>query len=104
MAADTRIIVGYSNAAFNDRNCYSWFDWSYKNSGNTFQYAEVAALCAPRKLYVAVGKEDEVFNCSGAVNESLRVGKYFEACGCSENTECVLPHPIRIIFTTFVSI
>jgi len=85
MAADTRIKAGYSNAVFNDRNAYPWADWSYQNAGNTFHDAEVAALCAPRKLYIAVGKEDPVFDYRGASPEAARAKKYFEACGCPEN-------------------
>lgn len=85
MAADTRIKAGYSNAAFNDRNRYSWSDWCYKNSGNTFHDAEVAALCAPRKLYVSVGMKDDVFTYETAVKEAQRVRKYFDAFSCPEN-------------------
>ena len=85
MAADSRIKAGFSNACFNDRNVYPWNDWTYTNSGNTFHDAEVAALCAPRKLYVAVGKEDTVFDYKSAVSEAERVHKYFDAFGCPEN-------------------
>lgn len=85
MAADTRIKAGFSNACFNDRNVYSWQDWTYPDSANSFHDAEVAALCAPRKLYVAVGKEDTVFNYTHAIPESERVHKYFAAMGCPQN-------------------
>lgn len=85
MAADTRIKVGFSNACFNDRNLYPQSDFCYPNSANTFHDAEVAALCAPRKLCIAVGKADSVFDYRGAVSEAERVGKYFDACGCPEN-------------------
>lgn len=85
MAADTRIKAGFSNACFNDRNAYPWNDWTYPNSANLFHDAEVAALCAPRKLYVAVGKEDEVFDYRSAIPEAERVKKYFTAAGCPEN-------------------
>jgi len=85
MAADKRIKSGFSNACFNDRNVYPWCDWSYQNSANTFHDAEVAALCAPRKLYIAVGKSDKVFNYEGSVPEAERVRKYFHAMGCPEN-------------------
>ena len=85
MAADTRIKAGYSNAVFNDRNIYTKHDWSYKDSANTFQDAEVAALCAPRSLYVAVGTEDHLFKPEYAIAESERVKKYFEAFDCPEN-------------------
>lgn len=89
MAADVRIKAGYSNACFNDRNKYSWFDWCYKNSCNMFHDAEVAALCAPRKLYVAVGKEDVVFDYKTAICEAERVEKYYSALGCADNYQFV---------------
>lgn len=85
MAADTRIKAGFSNACFNDRNKYPWGDWTYPNSANQFHDAEVAALCAPRRLYVAVGNEDSVFDYKYAVPEAERVKKYFAAAGCPEN-------------------
>ena len=85
MAADTRIKAGFSNACFNDRNVYPWAGWTYPNSANTFHDAEVAALCAPRKLYVAVGKEDTVFDYQSAIPEAERVKKYFASAGCPEN-------------------
>ena len=85
MAADVRIKAGFSNACFNDRNAYPWRDWSYKNSGNTFHDAEIAALCAPRRLYVAIGKEDTVFDYKTAIPEAERAKEYFDACGCSDN-------------------
>lgn len=86
MAADTRIKVGYSNACFNDRHYYpSFTDWYYKNAGNRFQDAEVAALCAPRKLFLSVGKADPVFDYRHAVSEAERVKDYFKAFGKEEN-------------------
>lgn len=90
MAADTRIKVGFSNACFNDRNAYPWADWSYKGSGNRFHDAEVAALCAPRSLFIAVGKEDKVFTYQTVLPEAERVGKYFEAFGCPERYRFLL--------------
>jgi len=85
MAADTRIKSGYAIAAFNDRDVYAWFDWTYPNSALTFHDAEIAALCAPRKLYVQIGKEDEVFDYKSAVTESERVYDYYKAFGKEEN-------------------
>ncbi len=90
MAADTRIKAGFSNACFNDRNAYPWVDWSYRDAGNTFHDAEVAALCAPRHLFVAVGKEDTVFTYETALPEAERVRKYFEAFGCPERYHFLL--------------
>lgn len=85
MAADLRIKVGFAGASFNDRDVYGWGNWTYKNSAYMFQDAEVAALCAPRKLYALVGKEDEVFDYHSAVPEAERAKVYFEALGKPEN-------------------
>ena len=79
MAADTRIKAGYCAGVFNDRDVYDWADWSYKGSALHFQDAEVAALCAPRKLYVQVGKDDPVFDYHSAIYEAERVKDYFES-------------------------
>ena len=85
MAADWRICAGYAAGAFNDRDIYSWEDWCYPGSADMFQDAEVAGLCAPRRLYIQVGKEDPVFDYRSAVTEGERVQKYFDAFGCSDN-------------------
>ena len=85
MAADTRIKAGFSNACFNDRNAYPWHDWTYRDSANSFHDAEVAALCAPRRLYVAVGKTDAVFDYAPSIAESERAARYFKAAGCPEH-------------------
>lgn len=84
MAADTRIKAGYSNALFNAREKH-FTDWLYENANNTFCDAEVAALCAPRKLYVALGRNDPVVDYQIAAPEAERVKKYFEAFGCPKN-------------------
>ncbi len=85
MAADTRIKSAYTAGCFNDRNVYDWSDFSYPSSAEKFHDAEVAALCAPRKLYIQVGKEDEVFNYKTAVSEFERVKEYYKAFDCEEN-------------------
>ena len=85
MAADTRIKAGYCAGAFNSRDVYNRVDWCYKHSGQTFQYAEVAALCAPRKLFVQVGKEDMVFDYRSAIQEAEHVHLYYTAFGMAEN-------------------
>ena len=41
----------------------------------------MAALCAPRKLFVQIGKEDAVFDYRSAVPELERVKAYYQAFG-----------------------
>ena len=85
MAADERIKVGYSAGCFNDRDVYDWSDWCYSGSASVFQDAEVAALCAPRPIYVSVGRVDEVFDYRSAMPEAERARDYYCALGCEEN-------------------
>ena len=85
MAADTRIKAGCAAGAFNDRDVYDWGDWCYHGSALSFQDAEVAALCAPRHLWISVGREDAVFDYRRAEPEGERVLKYFAAAGCKDN-------------------
>ena len=85
MAADPRIKAGYCAGFFNDRDVYDWADWSYKGSALQFQDAEVAALCAPRKLYLQVGIQDPIFDYRSAVTEAERVGDYFAAFGVADH-------------------
>lgn len=81
MAADTRIKAGYSAGCFNSRDAYPWRDWCYPDSANLFQDAEVAALCIPRPLSVAVGRQDPVFDYRTAVPEGQRAAAYYAAAG-----------------------
>lgn len=85
MAAEPRIKAGYSAGAFNDRDAVAMADWHYQGSAGLFQDAETAGLCAPRKLYVQVGKADPVFDYRYAVPEAERAAEYFKAFGCPEN-------------------
>ena len=86
MAAEPLIKAGYSNACFNNRDHYTTFtDWCYENAGYRFQDAEVAALCAPRKLFLSVGKADPVFDYRHAIPEAERIKDYYKAFGKEEN-------------------
>ena len=85
MASDTRIKAGYVGCAFNDRNVYDWCDWCYNGSAEKFHDAEIAALCAPRRLYISVGKQDSVFDYRHSLNEGERAKKYYEILGVPDN-------------------
>lgn len=84
-AADTRIISAYDAGSFNDRSKTAFFDWGYTGASHKFHDAEVAALVAPRRLRIDVGKEDSVFDYRTSEPEAERITKYFEAYGVPEN-------------------
>ena len=85
MALETGIRVGYAVGEFNDRDAYPWYDRTYFGDSLRFHDAEVAALCAPRKLIIWIGKADPVFNFETALPELDRIGDYFSAYGVPEN-------------------
>ncbi len=60
-AADTRIKSVYAAGFFNDRTKIAFSDWIYDRAAKIFCDAEIAALCAPRRLQIDVGRKDPVF-------------------------------------------
>ena len=61
-AVETRIKSAISSSFFNSREVVSWADWTWKDLLYKFDDAEIACLCYPRKLYIAVGAQDALFN------------------------------------------
>lgn len=84
-ALDTRIKACYSCSWVADGFVYSWADWSYKNAQNTFATAEVGGLIAPRALAVAMGNEDELFDCKLTEKECARIKSFYSAYGAEQN-------------------
>ena len=83
-AADTRIKSIYAAGFFNDRSRDGCYDWFYSDAAYPFFDAEVAALCAPRRLQVDVGKSDTVFDFSFAPAEGERAASYYEKAGAPD--------------------
>jgi len=81
-AADTRIKAALSSCWFNDRLKYNWPDWAYFNGG-LFLDAEVASLVLPRKLYIEIGKGDELFDYREAAADIARLREYAENENCA---------------------
>ena len=84
-AADTRIKVALSSCWFSDRLKYNWPDWVYFNQANMFFDAEVAALILPRKLYIEIGKEDELFSPEDAGADISRLWEYAKNENCADS-------------------
>lgn len=81
-ALDLRIKRAYSSCFFNDRLRYSQPDWSWFNSSYTLFDEQVAALIAPRRLYIEVADKDEVFACDSAAPLAERVHEVYSKLGC----------------------
>lgn len=73
-ALDLRIKACMSSSFFNNARAHKEFsDCAWKGSETVFQDAEVAALVYPRKLWIAVGDQDELFPCQSAQEEYVRL-------------------------------
>ena len=84
-AADPRIKSIYAVAFFNDRSRDGCYDWFYTDAAYTFFDAEVAALCAPRRLQIDVDKKDTVFDFAHVDGEAERAARYYAKFGASDS-------------------
>lgn len=71
-AVEPRIRAGLSCSFFNDRGRYCWNDWTFFSDDLYFD-PEVALLCYPRLLLIAVGEEDPAFRVDSACAEAERL-------------------------------
>ncbi|MBP3591300.1 MAG: prolyl oligopeptidase family serine peptidase [Clostridia bacterium] len=89
-AAETRVKSVFSSCFFCDRfvseteSAGCRYDWLWQNSANTFFDAEVAALIAPRALYIENGEKDTLFPIDMSLCELERLTPYYEAQNASE--------------------
>ena len=83
-AVDERIRAAYSICFFNSLYRYSWPDFCWKGAASRFMAAEIAALVAPRALYIEVGERDHVFAIDSALEEWKRVPAFFAAQGAQD--------------------
>ena len=81
-ALDTRIKSAISCAYFNKRDAIGWSDWVWENSALKFDDAEVACLVYPRKLKLAIGDADEIFNFKFGLESFEKVKKMSKEVGC----------------------
>jgi dienelactone hydrolase/uncharacterized protein YoaH (UPF0181 family) len=79
MAYDTRIKSGWSAAFFNDRIKYCNPDFVWHDSARRFLDAEIAGLCAPRRLWIDIGKTDSVFSNDSISDLLTRVRNFYSA-------------------------
>lgn len=72
-AVETRIKSAISSSFFNSREVVSWADWTWRDLLYKFDDAEIACLCYPRKLYIAVGAQDALFKVEHARKSFERI-------------------------------
>ena len=89
-AADARIKSVLSSCWFNDRLKYNWPDWGYQNQAERFLDAEVASLVLPRKLYIEIADNDELFDHNCAVSDISRLHEYAKREGCEDSVRVII--------------
>lgn len=77
-AAEPRIRAALSCAFFNDRGIHCWNDWTFFSDALCFD-PEVAMLCYPRLLLIAVGENDPTFRADTACAEAKRLQQLAQA-------------------------
>ena len=80
-AVEPRIKSAISSSFFNSREAISWPDWTWKDLLFKFNDAEIACLCYPRKLYIAVGAQDALFHVEHARKSFERIKELSASVG-----------------------
>ena len=83
-AAEPRIDAAYASCQYNDRYRYGWEDWTWTGAAEKFLDAEIAALVAPRALYLEEGDHDPLFDAASFEEECRRALPFFEAAGAAD--------------------
>ena len=78
-----------ASCQYNDRLRYCWADWTWKGSAG-FLDAEMAALVAPRALFLEAGEKDELFAPDSFLAECKRAEPFFDAA----NAACRLKYRV----------
>lgn len=80
-AIDVRIKSAISCSFFNKRDVIGWDDWVWFESARKFDDAEVACLVYPRKLHIAIGDNDDMFDCKYGVESFKKLEEMCEKVG-----------------------
>lgn len=72
-ALDTRIKASVSCSYFCDAAHWARTDWSFRNIAKSFGEAELACLVHPRKLFLEMGNEDNLFDYRKSIAEYERI-------------------------------
>ena len=81
-AIDKRFVACHSSSWFNDRQKYNWTDWTYSKFLSDYQ---VVAEILPRKVFIEVGKHDEMFDVDSSIKEYGKLNENNFAHHCVYN-------------------
>ncbi len=83
-AIDTRFKSVLSSCWFNNRYAYPWADMTWFGAASKMLDTEVASLICPRSLCIQIGKQDPVFEYTGALANYRKVEEHYEKLGIPE--------------------
>jgi len=85
-AVDPRVQAAVVSCIFHDGRTRRQMDMAWPNSVRRFGFAEIAALIAPRPLYVEHGRTDSVIDMTtrGAEAVAARTAAYFQQLGAGD--------------------
>ena len=84
-ALETKINAAYASCQYSDRFTYDqWPDWIFDGIGTKFLDAEIAALIAPRPLFIEEGDSDDFFKQEPFLAECRRAEPFFKAAGAAD--------------------
>ena len=89
-AVDERIKACYSCSWVNDSFIYSWPQWSYQGAQQKFTTVEIAALISPRKLVIAMGKDDSLFKSKNTIQTCEKIMPYYTKQGKEYNFQYII--------------
>ncbi len=72
-AIDKRIRSAISCSFFNTRDQIPWSDWTWFQSAEKFDDAEIACMVYPRKLCIEIGTKDDLFDVTYGIKSYERV-------------------------------
>ena len=73
MALEQRLKAGICCCYFNDRTKHLFPDWTWLDAAKKFLDSEVALLCAPRPLWIALGNRDDTIKADTGTEEFARL-------------------------------
>ena len=61
-----------------------WHEWLFPEPSKTLRDSDFLALCAPRRVFVEVGKLDDIFPVEGAIAESEKALRSYKELGAED--------------------
>ena len=85
MALDTRIRRGYFMSCFDGGLDPRFPEWRFRDGYRSFRDGELAAMCVPRKVFVEVGRYDDIFPPEGAEKEAECAASAYNHAGSEDS-------------------